>query len=156
MLHSAPLPPWPGRSHDELALRLDEECSWLAGNGILPVDLIARNRDLAEAVLSPWTPVFVHGDLQPGHIFVENDEVSGVIDWSEASQGDACYDLAILTLGHREHLGDVLAGYGGGIDLDVVRAWWSVRALLAVRWLVDHGFDPFAPGTEVDVLKAQS
>lgn len=84
VLHSAPLPPWPRRGHDELALRLDEECSWLAGNGILPADLIARNRDLAEAVLRPSTPVFVHGDLQPDHIFVEHDEVSGVIDWSEA------------------------------------------------------------------------
>lgn len=154
-LHSAPLPPWPGRSNDELALRLEEECNWLIGHRILPPDLVARNRDLAEAVLRPSTPVFIHGDLQPDHIFVENEEVSGVIDWSEASQGDACYDLAVLTLGHPEHLGDVLAGYGGGVDVNVVRAWWSMRGLLAIRWLVDHGFDPFAPGTEVEVLKAQ-
>ena len=154
-LHSAPLPPWTGRSHDEFALQLDEECSWLADNRILPPDLIAGNRHLAEAVLRPCTPVFVHGDLQPDHIFVDTDEVSGVIDWSEASQGDACYDLAVLTLGHPEHLSDVLEGYGGGVDPDVVRAWWSMRGLLAIRWLVDHGFDPFAPGTEVDVLKAQ-
>jgi hypothetical protein len=33
-----------------------------------------------------------------------------VIDWSEAGQGDALYDLASLTLGHEEHLGDVVAG----------------------------------------------
>ena len=30
--------------------------------------------------------------------------VTGVIDWSEAGQGDALYDLATLTLGHEEHL----------------------------------------------------
>jgi hypothetical protein len=35
-----------------------------------------------------------------------------VIDWSEGGQGDALYDLASLTLGHKEHLGDVVAGYG--------------------------------------------
>jgi hypothetical protein len=39
-------------------------------------------------------------------VFVDGDEVTGVIDWSEASQGDALYDLASLTLGHEEHLGD--------------------------------------------------
>ena len=31
-------------------------------------------------------------------------------DWSEAGQGDALYDLASLTLGQEEHLGDVVAG----------------------------------------------
>ncbi|NUT53354.1 MAG: phosphotransferase, partial [Saccharothrix sp.] len=89
------------------------------------------------------------------HVFVDGDEVTGVIDWTEAARGDALFDLAILTLGHREHLDDVLAGYGADVDVDVIRAWWSLRALWAIRWLVEHGFDPFAPGCEVDVLKSQ-
>ena len=50
---------------------------------------------------------------------------------------------------------DVVAGYGTGVDLDVIRAWWSVRSLLAVRWLVEHGFDPWRPGCEVDVLRSR-
>ena len=75
--------------------------------------------------------MFTHGDLQITHVFVDGDEVTGVIDWSEASRGDALYDLAILTLGHEEHLGDVLAGYGTDVDRDVIRAWWSLRSLLA-------------------------
>ncbi len=29
------------------------------------------------------------GELQVDHVFVAGDEVTGVIDWSEASQGDA-------------------------------------------------------------------
>src|SRR5918993_56140 len=29
MLHDAPLPPWPGRTLDEIASRLDGECEWL-------------------------------------------------------------------------------------------------------------------------------
>jgi hypothetical protein len=37
----------------------------------------------------------------------------------------------------------------------VIRAWWSLRSLTAVRWLVEHGFDPAAPGCEVDVLRSQ-
>src|SRR3954471_14690890 len=36
MLHDAPLPPWPGPSLEELAAKLDRECEWLVGNGVLP------------------------------------------------------------------------------------------------------------------------
>jgi hypothetical protein len=155
MLHDAPLPPWPGKRRDEIASRLDGECEWLVTNGVLPVDLIVRNRQVAEVALRSWTPAFAHGDLQVTHVFVDGDEITGVIDWSEAGQGDALYDLATLTLGHEEHLDDVVAGYGTDVDPDVIRAWWSLRSLLAVRWLVENGFDPFAPGCEVDVLKAR-
>ena len=155
MLHDAPLPPWPGKSPDEVASELDGECEWLVTNGVLPVDLVTRNRRVAEAALRPWTPVFTHGDLQVAHVFVDGDEITGVIDWSEAGQGDALHDLAILTLGHQEHLGDVVAGYGTDVDLDVIRAWWSLRSLQAARWLIEHGFDPSSPGCEFDVLRSR-
>ncbi|MFF2183802.1 phosphotransferase family protein [Streptomyces sp. NPDC058155] len=157
-LHDAPLPPWTGgagRDLAELAADLDSECERLVTNGSLPADLVTRNRQVAEAALRPWTPAFTHGDLQITHVFVDGDEVSGIIDWSEAGRGDALYDLATFTLGHEEHLDDVIAGYGADVDLDVIHAWWSVRSLLAVRWLAEHGFDPFAPGCEVDVLRSR-
>jgi aminoglycoside phosphotransferase (APT) family kinase protein len=153
-LHEAPLPPWPGKSLDEVASRLDDECEWLLTNGILPTDLVTRNRRIAEAALRPWTPVFTHGDLQVDHVFVDGGEITGVIDWSEAGRADALFDLAILTLGHEEHLGDVIAGYGTDVDLDVIRAWWSWRSLVAIRWLIEHGFDPSSPGCEFDVLRS--
>jgi len=37
----------------------------------------------------------------------------------------------------------------------VIRGYWSMRSLLGIRWLVEHGFDPFLPGCEVDVLRAR-
>ena len=154
-LHDAPLPPWPGRNLDELTSNLDVECEWLVTNGVLPAAVVTGNRQVAEAALRPWTPVFAHGDLQVDHVFVDGDTVTGIIDWSEGGRGDALHDLAILTIGHREHLGDVVAGYGTDVDLDVVRAWWSVKCLGAVRWLIEHGFDPFLPGCEVDILRSQ-
>ncbi len=153
MLHDAPLPPWPGRGLEELAADLDRECAWLVTNEVLSADLVTRNRRVAEAALRPWTPVFTHGDLQVDHVFVDGDEVTGVLDWSEASGGDAMYDIATLTLGHEEHLDAVVAGYGTPVDLDVIRAWWSVRSLLGIRWLVEHGYDPASPGCEIDVLR---
>lgn len=157
-LHEAPLPPWTGRRRrgpDELAAELDGECELLVANGILPTDLVDRNRQVAEAAIRPWTPAFTHGDLQIEHVFLDGDEVTGIIDWSEAGRGDALFDLATLTLGHEEHLDDVIAGYGTDVDLDVIRAWWSLRSLLGVRWLVEHGFDPSAPGCEIDVLRSR-
>ncbi len=79
-------------------------------------------------------------------MFVNEDRVTGVIDWTEAGQGDALYDLAVLTLGHPEHLGDVLEGYGADVDLDVIRGWWSLRSLTAIRSLCEHRLEPAAPG----------
>jgi hypothetical protein len=59
-------------------------------NGVLPTDLVTRNRRVAEAALRPWTPVFAHGDLQVSHVFVDGDEITGVIDWSEAARAMPC------------------------------------------------------------------
>ena len=155
-LHDAPLPPWPGRSLDDIASELDRECAWLTRSGVVATGVITSNRRIAEIALRSWTPVFTHGDLQASHVFVTDDEVAGVIDWSEAAQGDPLYDLATLTLGHPEHLDDVVEGYGTDVDLEVIQAWWSLRSLRGVRWLVEHGFDPAAPGCEVDVLNRQA
>ncbi len=157
-LHEAPLPPAlgrAGRSSGALTTELDHECDLLVRNGVLPADLVSRNRRVAEAALRPWNPVFTHGDLQVAHVFVEGDEVTGIIDWSEAGRGDAMNDLAVLTLGQEDRLDDLLDGYGTGVDPDVIRGWWSLRCLLIVRWLSEHGFDPFEPGCEVDVLRAR-
>ena len=153
-LHDAAVPPWRGLTIDGKADGLDEECAWLVDHAVLRRDLVERNRELASAALAPSETVFMHGDLQVAHVFVEGDEVTGVLDWSEAGAGVAAYDLASLTLGHREHLDDVLAGYGRDVDRDAVRGWWSLRSLTAIRWLLEHGFDPAAPGCEIDVLRS--
>jgi aminoglycoside phosphotransferase (APT) family kinase protein len=154
-LHDAPLPPWPWQTVDEITSKLETECDWLITSGVLPADLVTRNREIAEAALRPWKPSFIHGDLQITHVFVEDDTLTGIIDWSEASQGDAMFDLATLTLGHEDRLPEVLAGYGTDADLDVIRAWWSLRSLSASRWLIEHGFDPNTPGCEFDVLRSR-
>lgn len=153
-LHDAPLPPWPGPGTDLLAARLEEQCAWLVDLHVLPADVVARNRRRAERVLRPWTPAFVHGDLHIEHVFVDGDELTGIIDWSGACQGDPLFDLAVLTLAHEEHLDDVLAGYGTDIDRDLLGAWRSMRCLLAVRWLFEAGYGPPEGYPEVAVLHA--
>lgn len=79
-LHDAPLPHRSGETLEGIASHLDGECEWLVANGVLPAELVTRNRRIAEAALRPWTPVFTHGDLQVCHVFVEDDEITAVID----------------------------------------------------------------------------
>jgi aminoglycoside phosphotransferase (APT) family kinase protein len=153
-LHDAPLPARRAPSLDQLGSRLADECDWLVANDVLPVDLVTRNRRLAETVLRPWTEVFIHGDLQITHVFVEGDEVTGILDWSEASRGDGLYDLATLTLAHEENLEDVIAGYGAEVDRDLIRAWWAFRSLVAIRWLAENGYGSPETFPEVAVLRS--
>lgn len=152
-LHDAPVPPFPRPGVDDYAAQLADACDWLVAEGAVPAGVVDVNRRIAERVLRPWTPVFAHGDLQIAHVFVDGDEVTGILDWSEAGAGDALFDLATLTLGHQDHLDDVLAGYDADVDVDVIHAWWSFRSLRAIRWLVEHGFDP-AP--EIAVLTSRT
>ena len=154
-LHESPPPPWPGRTLDDISTELDKECAWLQTNAALPATVIQRNREIAETALRPWKPAFIHGDLQITHVFTDDDEVTGIIDWSEAAPGDPMFDLATLTLGHEDRLEDLLTGYSQDADRDVIRAWWSLRSLTASHWLIEHGFDPDAPGCEFDVLRSR-
>ena len=66
------------------------------------------------------------------------------------------YALATLTLAHEEHLDDVIEGYGGDVEIDVIRAYWSLRSLMEIRWLVEHGHGAPATFPEVAVLKSLS
>ena len=63
-------------AREELEAELDRECARLIADGVLPTDLVTRNREVAAAALRPWTPVFTHGDLQITHVFVDGDDAS--------------------------------------------------------------------------------
>jgi aminoglycoside phosphotransferase (APT) family kinase protein len=86
---------------------------------------------------------FLHGDLQPEHVLVDpSGRVAGIIDWGDAGTGDPRWDLAVLTLGHRHRLDDVLRGYGTAVDVEVIDTYRLLRWLGEANWLVEHGFDP--------------
>ena len=60
MLHDAPLPPWPSSRRRRVGIESRRaNASWLITSGVLPADLVTRNRQVAEAVFRPWTPVFI-------------------------------------------------------------------------------------------------
>lgn len=153
-LHDAPLPPWAGHSMDDRAQRLETECVWLRDHDVLPADVITRNRRIAEAVLRPWTPAFIHGDLHHEHVFIDGDRVTGIIDWSEAQQGDPLFDIASLTLAHPNRLDDLLTGYGADVDRDLIRAWWSYRCLIVIPFLMQNGYGDPEGYPEVALLRS--
>jgi len=114
---------------------------WLLGANLVDHGLIAEHASRARAA-SATNLVLVHGDLQAAHVFIDDaGEVSGVLDWSDAGVGDLHYDLAVLTVGHPEHLDAVLEGYGHTIDHERIGGFTSWRRLGSVRWMVEHGFD---------------
>jgi aminoglycoside phosphotransferase (APT) family kinase protein len=50
-----------------------------------------------EALASAWTrpPVWVHGDVAPGNLLVQDGRLSAVIDWGSSGVGDPACDLVI-------------------------------------------------------------
>ena len=97
-------------------------------------------------------PCVLHGDLQVAHVFVDDDQVTGVIDSSDACQGDALFDLAVLTLDARSAL-VMSCQLQHRVVLDVIRAWWALEAWW--RSAGDRGWlDPSTPGCELAVLQS--
>lgn len=140
-IHAPPLPPWTGWDMDDFAAYVDNDCGWLVDNDVAPHDVVERVRRRADISLRPFPLVFTHGDYQAAHVLVVGDTVTGIIDWADAVQGDALWDLAVLTVSHQERLNDVVRGYGIDVDRDVIRGWWALRCIVAIRWMIQHGFD---------------
>lgn len=61
----------------------------------LPSHLIAQIEDYI-ARLEPFDRVFVHGDLVAEHVFVENGQVVGIIDWGDAMVTGRHYEIIQL------------------------------------------------------------
>jgi aminoglycoside phosphotransferase (APT) family kinase protein len=60
-----------------------------------------------------FTPRLIHSDLGPEHLLSVGDEVTGVIDWSDARIGDPAYDFSWLLHGTPPAFAEtVVAAYG--------------------------------------------
>lgn len=100
----------------------------------------------ADPLLGPAPgPVLVHGDLGAEHVFVDGDEITGVIDWSDAVLGDPALDLGLVLRDLGPAAGEVavarFASHGLGTEGVLPRAWFfgRVRALEDLAYGVDEG-----------------
>ena len=79
--------------------------------------------------------VLLHGDLKTDHLLAMDGELTGVIDWGDASIGDPAWDLARASMMRPGEFEPLLAGYPGaevpGVReiLPVYRMLWNTRAL---------------------------
>jgi aminoglycoside phosphotransferase (APT) family kinase protein len=85
------------------------------------------------------SPTWIHGDLHPRNVLVEQGVISGIIDWGDITSGDCATDLASIWMlfGEPRVRQDALAAYGNLSEATLHRAkGWVV--LLGVM-LLDSG-----------------
>lgn len=115
------------------------------GTRLLPETVHSRwTERLRTAELWDFAPTFVHGALGIDQFLVEDDEIVGVLDWSELSVGDPAADLAWLLGSGPEVLDQVLGRYiqiRGLPDSAHFRARIAfMHELEIARWLL-HGVE---------------
>jgi aminoglycoside phosphotransferase (APT) family kinase protein len=80
-----------------------------------PQPLLERLRKSHPA---PVPPTLIHGDYMWDNVLVQDDKVTGIIDWGGGAYGDPRYDLALAILPHEDgEISDAeveafYAGYG--------------------------------------------
>ncbi len=90
-----------------------------AAQSSLPAQLVA-GVDRYLAGLGPIERVLVHGDLVANHLYVADGELTGIIDWGDATLTDRHYDLCQLHL-------DAFAGDKTLLRLFLEASDWPVR-----------------------------
>jgi hygromycin-B 7''-O-kinase len=128
--------------------------------GSVPSRLVGSIRDYlwaARTLIDPERepPVFLHGDLHQGNVFVDGDrgtiEPRGLVDFNDAYEGDPHYDLVAIHAkgfaGDKRLLRRFLEAYGWG---DLGKRW--PRRMMA--FTLAHDYDmvqPFAERIPADV-----
>lgn len=105
---------------------------------VLPGPLAERVREAVPdfvASVSGVTPVLLHGDLHPRHLYAVDGRLAGILDWGDAMYGDPLFDLARFSMAGPAATSAFLAGYGAADvperTLSFYRVLWSLMALQA-------------------------
>jgi aminoglycoside phosphotransferase (APT) family kinase protein len=101
--------------------------------------LAAITRSITDQVRQIWrkaletpidvSPTWLHGDLHPRNVLVEEGRITGIIDWGDITSGDPATDLASIWMVFAEphEWQDMLAAYSRPSDATIRRAkGWAV------------------------------
>ena len=117
--------------------------------------MITRNRRLAETVLRPWTPVFIHGDLQVDHVFVDGDEVTGILDGPKRPGAMPC-SISPRSRSDTQSTTATSSPDMAPTSTATLSAPGGRRRLTNVRWLTEiGGYGPPDDFPEVAALRSQ-
>jgi hygromycin-B 7''-O-kinase len=113
-----------------------------ARSGAFPRNLADQVDDWIETV--PVMPsVFVHSDIFDRHPFVDDERLSGVIDWGDAMAADPHVELGKIHLdvfeGDKRLLRAFLEGYGWPVDADFPRRALAMSLRRHTQILGQHG-----------------
>jgi aminoglycoside phosphotransferase (APT) family kinase protein len=148
------------RAHTEVAnfpMYMRGYASWFRDHRADDLPLVERLTYAAAAFFAENSGrvAFIHGDLQPDHVFIDSGTVSGVIDWADCGFGDPVQDIAVLTVDSPHQLDAVLRGYGGSVDRTAVWAYWVLRRFGTIHWRNDHGMPIEADVAALSALAAE-
>lgn len=135
----------PVRSAQDLRLQSTRVIDRAEATRLLPQTVLERwKRVIESSDLWDFSPTIVHGSLDADHLRVFDDQITGVVGWSELSVGDPATDIAWLLNAGSEVLDGVLARYArlsAVGSLSHLRTRAALYAELEIaRWLF-HGID---------------
>jgi aminoglycoside phosphotransferase (APT) family kinase protein len=144
MLHlpaplDAPKNPFRGIPLQQRKVMMSERMERLEAKTNLITPEIQNNWNQALYASIDTLPTWLHGDLHPRNILVENGAITGIIDWGDITSGDIATDLAsVWMLFSKQTVREkVITEYGNISEATLQRAkgWAIVFAVL----LLDTG-----------------
>lgn len=139
----APLNPVRGVPLNQRAAAVEDRMQHLEIRTNLITQNIKDAWNLALSIPIDSPAKWLHGDLHPRNILVENGEITGIIDWGDITSSDIATDLAAIWMlfstpnAHRE----ALAAYGPISDATLHRAkGWAILfgVILLDTGLIDN------------------
>jgi len=109
----------------------------------------------ALAVRAPDTPVWLHGDVHPGNVLVENGRICGVIDWGLCGVGDGACDLLTAWAMFGQEARSVFRSAIGADEAEWLRgAGWALSmAVIYLPYAYEHGLRSDMSETMIARLK---
>jgi aminoglycoside phosphotransferase (APT) family kinase protein len=94
----------------------------------------------------------LHNDYHKGHIYSDNNGISGIIDWEAAMVGVAEYDLAKSAHFMGSDFPKFLKGYGSDANIEYVQKYELLIAAQKMVWA--HSSQPSRIEVKRSVLHA--
>jgi aminoglycoside phosphotransferase (APT) family kinase protein len=139
----APKNPFRGIPLQQRSLMLLERMQRLETKTDLMTPKIKDMWNLALNAPIDTSPTWLHGDLHPRNVLVENGIITGIIDWGDITEGDIATDLAAIWMlfSDRNAREKVIAEYGNISEATLQRAkGWAIifGVILLDTGLIDN------------------
>ena len=144
----APANPFRGVPLSQRAATFEANLALLAEPGAASpavADEAAVRRAWADALAAPaydGPPVWLHGDLHPANLLVDNGRISGVIDFGDITAGDPASDLSVAWMLLPLEWHDAFRAAYGGVPEDLWRRARGWALALGVVFLAHSADNP--------------